>query len=150
MEVVDSGTVNFKPYSTSASDCNAIVWIVHGWKMTGIISDSMSLYASPVLLVNKASGEKQLCVDYHKLSQKTITQHFLKPDVDSELSTLAEGVIFTLVYLSNSFLQIPFSEEQKKKPYSLQRKQLQNLKKIPFYIKSSFWNTPKGNEFDVP
>lgn len=106
--------------------------------MTGIISDSMSLYASPVLLVNKASGEKQLCVDYHKLSQKTITQHFLKPDVDSELSTLAEGVIFTLVYLSNSFLQIPFSEEQKKKPYSLQRKQLQNLKKIPFYIKSSF------------
>lgn len=52
--------VKSKPFRTSPSDQKIIAGILQEWRDHGIISDSDSLYASPVILVNKASGEKRL------------------------------------------------------------------------------------------
>jgi len=70
MDIVENpGSVPIKarPYRTSPTDRKRITEILQEWKSAGIVSDSTSHYASPVLLVNKASGDKRLCVDYQKL-----------------------------------------------------------------------------------
>ena len=41
-------------------------------KKTGIIQDSSSLRASPMVLVRKKNGELCLCVDYRQLNKRTI------------------------------------------------------------------------------
>lgn len=81
--------VSIKVYRMSPSDKRKITEILNEWKQAGIISDFKSLYASPVLLVNKSSGEKRLCVDYRRLNNQTINQPYLMPDVDSQLESLS-------------------------------------------------------------
>jgi len=68
-----SEPVNVRPYRTSSSDRKIISTISDEWKKAVIISDSNSPYASAVLLVNKSTGDKRLCVDYRKLNAQTIT-----------------------------------------------------------------------------
>ncbi|CAI6376743.1 unnamed protein product [Macrosiphum euphorbiae] len=64
VEADNSVPVRMKPYKTSPTDRRKIAEILQEWKQAGIVSDSASPYASPVLLVDKANGEKRLCVDY--------------------------------------------------------------------------------------
>jgi len=78
-EVTGSAPVRQKPYRTSPSDRRAIAEILNNWRSAGIISDSTSPYASPVLLVDKGSGKKRLCVDYRRLNQQTQDQHYPIP-----------------------------------------------------------------------
>lgn len=115
VEVDNAKPVQTKPYLTSPTDRHKIAEILQEWKQAGIVSDSNSPYASPVLLVNKGNGEKRLCVDYRKLNLQTVTQPFPMPDVDAQLSELADGRIFTTLDLSNGFLQIPLTDETKEK-----------------------------------
>jgi hypothetical protein len=98
MDIVEnpgSLPIKAKPYRTSPTDRKRITEILQEWKLTGIVSDSTSHYASPVLLVKKGSGDKRLCVDYRKFNQQTVAPVFSMPDIDGQLSTLAEGAIFT-------------------------------------------------------
>jgi len=67
VEVMGSGPVRLRPYRTSPSDRRTISRILDEWRSADIISDSTSLYANPILLVDK--GDKRLCVDYRRLNQ---------------------------------------------------------------------------------
>jgi len=62
-----------KSYRTSPSDRLIIADIIHKWSKAGLVTDSTSPYASPVLLVNKTDNEKRLCVDYRRLNDQTDT-----------------------------------------------------------------------------
>lgn len=82
MEIVETpGSVPVcqRPYRTSPSDRRIISNILDEWRAAGIVSDSTSSYASPVLLVNKGNGEKRLCMDFRRLNQQTVDQRILCP-----------------------------------------------------------------------
>jgi len=70
VEVTGSAPVRQRSCRTSPTDRHTIARILDERKMAGIISDSTSPYASQVLLVNKGTGEKRLCVDYRRLNQQ--------------------------------------------------------------------------------
>ena len=38
----------------------------------GIISESVSRYASPIVIVKKKSGEMRMCIDYRMLNEKIV------------------------------------------------------------------------------
>jgi len=137
MEIDNCTPVRLKPYKTSPTDRHTISKILEDWKRAGIVADSTSTYASPVLLVNKADGEKRLYVDYRKLNQQTVTQPFPMPDVDSQLSKLADGRIFTTLDLSNGFLQIPLSEEAKEKTAFVTQDTTARFERMPFGLKGA-------------
>ncbi|XP_035228229.1 uncharacterized protein LOC118200375 [Stegodyphus dumicola] len=52
-EIDGSRPVSSRPYKTNAAERNAIKEIVKEWKDNGIVSETRSPYASPVLLVKK-------------------------------------------------------------------------------------------------
>lgn len=137
IETAGSQPVTIKPYRTSQKDRQTIADILSEWKHHGIISESTSPYASPVLLVNKSSGEKRLCVDYRKLNRQTVTDPFPMPDIDSQLSTLADGNIFTTLDLSNGFLQIPLSSEAKEKTVFVTEDTTAKFERMPFGLKGA-------------
>lgn len=75
MEIVEtpgSEPVRQRPYRTSPSDRRTIANILDDWRTAGIVTDSTSPYASPVLLVSKGTGEKRLCVYFRRLNQQTV------------------------------------------------------------------------------
>jgi len=59
-----------RPYKTTQADREEIHKIVTDWKRCGVVSETTSPYASPVLLV-KQSGNNRLCVYYRRLNKQT-------------------------------------------------------------------------------
>lgn len=104
-----------KPYRTSATERKTIAGIVKEWKEAGIVSDTVSPYASPVLLVQKKDGDPRLVVDYRKLNVQTVRKVFPTPQLDDHLETLYGAKMFCTLDLPSGYLQVPFTEEAKEK-----------------------------------
>lgn len=54
----------------------------------GVIHESSSSYASPIMLVRKANRSLRLCVDYSKLNAETRSDAFPLPRIDESLDAL--------------------------------------------------------------
>lgn len=141
-EIPGSAPVSCRPYKTSPTDRDTINQILLEWEQNGIISESKSAYASPVLLVDKQSGEKRLCIDYRRLNKQTQDHPYPMPNLDDELSGLSEGKIFTTLDLSNGYLQIPLSEQAKEKTSFVTQEHIMKFERMPFGLKTApatFW-----------
>lgn len=71
-EVPGSFPVVCRTYKTSPSDRELIAKIVSEWKQHGAVCDTVSPYASSVLLVKQAGGKNRLSVDYRRLNKQTV------------------------------------------------------------------------------
>jgi len=112
------------------------------WEESGIITETHSSYDSPVLLVNKSTGDKRLCIDCRKLNKQLIDLPYPMPDIDEELSTLSQSKVFATLDLSNGYLQVPLSEAAKQKTAFITPDETAQFKRLPFGFKNApavFW-----------
>ncbi|UYV60333.1 hypothetical protein LAZ67_1000859 [Cordylochernes scorpioides] len=114
-EVDGSKPVCLRPYKTTASEREAIREIVREWKDIGIVTETRSPYASPVLLVRKKTGDHRLVVDYRRLNTQTVKDKFPLPRIDDLLEGLRNAKFFTTLDLAHVYLQIPLTDKAKLK-----------------------------------
>ncbi|GBM21952.1 Retrovirus-related Pol polyprotein from transposon 17.6 [Araneus ventricosus] len=114
-EVEGSKPVCMKPYKTNAPERAAIKEIVREWRENGIVSDTRSPYASPVLLVKKKTGENRMVIDYRRLNSQTIKDTFPLPEIDDLIEQLHDCSFFTTLDLAHGYLQISLTENGKQK-----------------------------------
>ena len=81
----------------------------------GIIRESASNYASPLVLVRKKSGELRMCVDYRKLNEATKKDNYPIPRIDELIAELSGAEVFTTLDLAEGYYQIPIREEDREK-----------------------------------
>lgn len=116
MDIVDTGQpVVSRPYRASATERETISRIVKEWKDVGIVTETNSPYASPVLLVTKKDGDARLVVDYRKLNAQTVRKVFPTPNLDDHLESLYEAKLFSTLDLASGYLQVPLTESAKEK-----------------------------------
>ncbi|XP_067235363.1 uncharacterized protein [Chanodichthys erythropterus] len=65
----------------------------------GIIKESRSPYASPIVIVRKKSGKIRMCIDYRTLNSKTIPDQYTTPRIDDALDCLAGSRWFSVLDL---------------------------------------------------
>lgn len=111
----DNEPVVYRPYRLALPDRQLVQKMVQEMLDTGIVSDSCSPYASPIVLVQKKTGEKRLCVDYRALNNKTIKEHFPLPRIEDQLDLLAGNEVFISLDLASGYYQIPIAEESRSK-----------------------------------
>ncbi|UYV61817.1 hypothetical protein LAZ67_1006716 [Cordylochernes scorpioides] len=114
-EVDGSKPVCLRPYKTTASERETIREIVREWKDNGIVTETRSPYASPVLLVRKKTGDHRLVVDYRRLNIQTVKDKFPLPRIDDLLEGLRNAKFFTTLDLAHGYLQIPLTDKAKLK-----------------------------------
>jgi len=116
MDIVDTGQpVVSRPHRASATERETISRIVREWKDVGIVTETKSPYASPLLLVTKKDGDARLVVDYHKLNSQTVRKVFPTPNLEGHLESLHGSKVFTTLDLASGYLQVPLTESAKEK-----------------------------------
>lgn len=81
----------------------------------GIIQESESSYASPVVVVRKSDGSIRLCVDYRKLNLKTKKDAFPLPRIDESFDALKGARHFSTIDLASGYHQVVMEESDRNK-----------------------------------
>lgn len=80
--------VVFAPYRLSLSERENVKCMIRELLDADIIRESHSVYASPILLVNKKDGGIRMCVDYRALNKLTKKIKYPLPRIDDQLDQL--------------------------------------------------------------
>ncbi|XP_024118924.1 uncharacterized protein LOC112140234, partial [Oryzias melastigma] len=88
---------------------------LQGLLAAGIIKESRSPYASPIVLARKKNGQIRMCVDYRTLNRRTIPDQYTVPRIDDALDCLSGSKWFSVLDLRSGYYQIPMAEEDKEK-----------------------------------
>lgn len=115
VEVPNSKPVHAKPYRLSDREREDIREIIREWRVAGIVRDTESPYASPVLLVRKKNGKPRLVVDFRKLNAQTERVHFPLPNLEDHLAQIRDSKLYITLDLAHGYLQIPLAENAKPK-----------------------------------
>ena len=107
----DYAPVNQMPYRLSPSDRENVQSQIETMLKQGIVRDSRSPWASPVILVDKKDGSKRFCVDYRKVNELTKKDRYPIPRVDDSLDLLAGNQYFTCLDLQSGYWQLPVAPE---------------------------------------
>lgn len=109
----DTTPVVYRPYRLSHSERKVVRDMVEELVDAGIVKESMSNYASPIILVRKKTGDYRLCIDFRALNKKTVKEHYPLPRIDDQLDSLSGHKYYTSLDLASGYYQIPMAESSK-------------------------------------
>lgn len=81
----------------------------------GIITESRSPYASPIVVVRKKNGTIRICIDYRTLNNRTTPDQYTMPRIDDALDSLSGSKWFSVLDLRSGYYQIEMAPEDKEK-----------------------------------
>lgn len=83
-------------------------------EMKGIISKSISEYASPLVLVWKKSGDLRICTDFRWLNARTVKDAHPLPHQSDCLAALGGNAFFSTMDLTSGFYNVPLHESDRR------------------------------------
>lgn len=103
----------------------------------GIIKESMSPYASPIVLVRKKDQSLRLCVDYRHLNAKTVRDAYPLPRIEKSLDRLHGAKWFSVMDLASGFNQVAMEEKDREKTAFITPMGLSECLRMPFGLTNS-------------
>ena len=78
---------------------------------TGIIRQSNSPWASPIVLVRKKDGNWRFCIDFRKVNDLTVKDAYPLPQVNDIVDSLNGQKYFSTLDLTSGYWQVPVEQE---------------------------------------
>ena len=78
---------------------------------TGIIRQSNSPWASPIVLVRKKDGNWRFCIDFRKVNDLTVKDAYPLPQVNEIVDSLNGQKYFSTLDLTSGYWQVPVEQE---------------------------------------
>lgn len=133
----DDSRVYHNPRRLAPSEKIIVDEQIDSWLKDGMISNSSSEYASPILLTKKKDGSMRLCVDYRKLNRIIIKERFPFPNMEEQLDKLQEERYFSTLDLENGFFHVPVNKQSRKYTAFCCHKGIFEFNKTPFGLCNS-------------
>ncbi|KAL1276908.1 hypothetical protein QQF64_023581 [Cirrhinus molitorella] len=89
--------------------------LLQGMLEGGIIRESFSPWATPIVLVQKKSGAWRFCVDYRKLNSVTKKDAFPLPRIEDSLTSLTRAEWYSTLDLAGGYWQVRLDEKDREK-----------------------------------
>lgn len=105
--------VVYRPYRLSHKEREQVRGMVSEMLEAGIIRESVSEYASPIILVRKKDGKLRMCIDYRLLNSITVKERYPMPIIEDEIARLSGQAFFVTLDLASGYYQVPISETSK-------------------------------------
>lgn len=109
--LAENKTIYHHPYRMSESERKKVREIVTDLISNGIIRESNSSFASPIILAKKKDGSSRLCVDFRSLNKITVKDRYPLPRIDDQLDRLGKNIYFTSLDMASGFHQVPIHPE---------------------------------------
>lgn len=110
LKLTNTEPVKLRPYQLNPVALKQMKQITDKWLEQGVITPAISAYSSPAFLVNK--GDKpRLVINYSKVNKYIEPISYPIGDLHNCYNYLNDAKIFTVLDLSQSFLQIPLAKE---------------------------------------
>lgn len=113
IEVNSNRPIVYRPYRLSHKERENVREMVGEMLNAGIVRESVSEYASPIILVRKKDGKFRMCVDYRMLNSVTVKERYPMPNIDDEIARLSGQAYFVTLDLASGYYQVPISEKSR-------------------------------------
>ena len=103
----------------------------------GVIRESTSPWASPIVLVRKKCGGLRLCVDYRRLNAVTTPDAYPLPRIDESLDALRGARYFSTIDLVSGYWQIAMDPADRVKTAFTTPMGLYEFNRMPFGLSNA-------------
>ena len=111
VKLTSNTPVHCKPYRLPYATRQELKKDIREMLDLGIIRESKSPYASPVVIVKKSDGSNRVCVDYRKLNKLTVFDPEPMPTAEELFQKTGNDKFFSKIDLSKGYWQIKVAEE---------------------------------------
>ena len=101
----DSAPIRSRPYRIPETKKATVDQHINDMLARGIIRESISPWAAPIVLVSKKDGGDRFCVDYRRLNAVTKKDSFPLPRIDSTLHALSGMSLLSTLDLASGYWQ---------------------------------------------
>ena len=112
IKLISDEPVRSRPYSVPYSLRESLRKDIADMIKMGVIRESSSPYASPVVVVKKKDNTNRVCVDYRKLNKLTAFDPEPMPTAEHLFQKLSGDKFYSKIYLSEGYWQITIPEEE--------------------------------------
>lgn len=99
---------------------------------SGVVKESSSPWAAPVVLAKKKDGSWRFCVDYRKLNAITHKDSFPLPRIEESLTSLTKCEWYSTLDLASGYWQVEVAPEDQEKTAFTTPFGLYHFERIPF------------------
>lgn len=99
---------------------------------SGVVQESASPWASPVVLVRKKDGSWRFCVDYRRLNAVTHKDSFPLPRIEESLTGLRQAEWYSTLDLASGYWQVEVDPTDREKTAFTTPLGLYEFTRMPF------------------
>ena len=107
----DARPVKQQPYRVSKAEADVMEAEIQQYLELGLIRQSVSPWASPVLMIRKPDGGIRFCIDYRKLNALTVKDCYPMPLIDDLLDVLSNAKLFSTMDIASGYWNVPMEED---------------------------------------
>ena len=128
----DAEPIKQRPYRIAPSESQFVKSEIDAMLSKGIIRESSSPWASPIVIVPKKNNKKRICIDYRKINKVTEKDVYPLPVIDDILEMFNGAKWFSTLDLASGYWQVAMKEDDKKKTAFITKHGLYEFNVMPF------------------